>query len=199
MAIGMTKLDAVNACLLAISEYRVTALDTGNTSIQADAERVLDESTRYFCSMGWPCNTRKSFPLTPLHATPGTLVAVDTSGSAGHLPATTLRIKSAGLSQHRTLTLRGDALYDANTGATTFPAGTVIFLDIAELLTFAQCEPILKEQISAYACVVFARRRVGSQLTDAFLSQEMSIADALNPRAGSFFDKPLFSSARGEK
>ena len=188
MAIGMTKLEAVNACLQAISEYRVDVLDPTGTSIQADAERVVDESTRYHCSMGWPCNTRKSV-----------LIVVGAEGEVTvgsySLPSGTLRVKSAGPSQHRAITLRGSKLYDANTGTFTFSTGN-IFLDIAELLAFEDCEPILKEQIAAHSCVVFARRRVGSQLTDAFLSQEMSISDALNPRGGTFFDKPLFSSPK---
>ena len=191
MPIGMSKLDAVNACLQSISEYRVTALDAGGTSIQADAERVVDEATRYHCSMGWPCNTRKSIPvIIPSQST----VAVGDYG----LPTATLRVKGAGISQHRAITLRGSLLYDANAGTTTFAVGT-IFLDVAELLTFEDCEPILKEQISAYACVIFSRRRVGSQLTDAFLSQEVSVTDALNPRAGTFFDKPIFTAPSGGK
>lgn len=194
MPIGMLKLDAVNACLQAISEYRVTALDpqgANGTSIQADAERVVDEATRYHCSMGWPCNTRKSIPI---NVTTQGAVAVGAYG----LPALTLRVKGAGISQHRSITLRGSQLYDANAGTTTFAVGT-IFLDVAELLTFEDCEPILKEQISAYACVIFSRRRVGSQLTDAFLSQEVSVTDALNPRAGTFFDKPIFTAPSGGK
>lgn len=191
MPIGMSKLDAVNACLQSISEYRVTALDAGGTSIQADAERVVDEATRYHCSMGWPCNTRKSIPII---ITAQGSVAVGDYG----LPAATLRVKGAGISQHRAITLRGSQLYDANAGTTSFAAGT-IFLDVAELLAFEDCEPILKEQISAYACVIFSRRRVGSQLTDAFLSQEVSVTDALNPRAGTFFDKPIFTAPSGGK
>ena len=141
MTIGMSKLDAVNACLQAISEYRVDVLDPGGTSIQADAERIVDESTRYHCSMGWPCNTRKSALITVASA--GNV----TVGSYG-LPAGTLRVKSAGSSQHRTIVLRGDKLYDSNTGTFTFQTGD-LFLDIAELLTFEDCEPILKEQIAA--------------------------------------------------
>lgn len=191
MAIGMTKLDAVNACLQSISEYRVTALDTGGTSIQSDAERVVDESTRYHCSMGWPCNTRKAVPIV-----------VTTQGAVNvgeyGLPLKTLRVKGAGVSQHRSITIRGSQLYDANAGTLSFAVGT-IFLDIAESLSFEDCEPILKEQISAHASTIFARRRVGGQLTDAFLSQEASITDALNPRAGTFFDKPMFTAQPSEK
>lgn len=89
---GMTKLDAVNMVLSGINEYRVTSLDTGGTSVQSDAERYLDDSTRYFCAMGWPCNTRRSAAFTP--ANPSLEVTLPTS------PAV-LRIRGAGPDQHR--------------------------------------------------------------------------------------------------
>lgn len=93
---GMTKLDAVNMVLSGINEYRVTALDTNGTSVQADAERYIDDSTRYFCAMGWPCNTRRSVAYTP-------------SGGSFEVtvPASVIRIRGAGPSQHRNLVIRG--------------------------------------------------------------------------------------------
>lgn len=183
--LGQTKLDAVNGCLLAINEYRVTGLDTGGTSIQADAERVVDESTRYFCAIGYPCNTRNCVAIS---ATAGTIT----------VPAATLRIRPAGASAYRNLVLRADAVYDADRGTGVFGSTETIFLDIAELLTFENCDPMLKEEISQHAAQRFARRRIGSQTTDTFLSQELQITDSVNPKQTKFavtrlednFDKP---------
>lgn len=183
--LGQTKLDAVNACLLAINEYRVTALDTGGTSIQADAGRVVDESTRYFCAIGYPCNTRNCVAIS---ATLGIIT----------VPAATLRIKPAGASAYRNLVLRGDKVYDADQGTGTFGSTETVFLDIAELLDFEDCDPMLKEEISQHAAQRFARRRIGSQVTDTFLSQELQITDSVNPKQNKFsinriennFDKP---------
>ena len=183
--LGQTKLDAVNACLLAINEYRVTALDTGGTSIQADAGRVVDESTRYFCAIGYPCNTRNC-------------VAITASTGIITVPAATLRIKPAGASAYRNLVLRGDKVYDADQGIGTFGSTETVFLDIAELLDFEDCDPMLKEEISQHAAQRFARRRIGSQVTDTFLSQELQITDSVNPKQNKFsinriennFDKP---------
>ena len=184
--LGQTKLDAVNACLLAINEYRVTALDTTGTSIQADAERVVNESTRYFCAIGYPCNTRNCVAIT------ASTVGIIT------VPQTTLRIRPAGASAYRNLVLRGDTVYDADRGNGTFGGSEIVFLDIAELLTFEDCDPMLKEEISQHAAQRFARRRIGSQVTDTFLSQELQITDSVNPKQTKFavnrlednFDKP---------
>ena len=63
---SMTKLDAVNACLAAINEYRVTALDTNGTSIAAEAERYVDDSTRYLC----PRLSMQHHPKQGVHAKP---------------------------------------------------------------------------------------------------------------------------------
>lgn len=186
--LGMTKIDAVNACLLAISEYRVSALDTGGTSIQADAERCVDDSTRYFCAMGWPCNSRKAVPITP-HT--GTFICQAT-GASNELPTGTLAVQAAGNSQHRHLVLRGDTVYDADNGTTNFGSQSIIYMDIAELLTFVECDPMLKEEIAQHAAQRFARRRVGSPLTDGYLSNELALTDTLTKRAGALMGRPLF-------
>ena len=176
--LGQTKLDAVNNCLTAINEYRVTALDTGNNSIQADAERVVDESTRYFCSIGYQCNTKKCVTVTAI----ATVI---------ELPAATLRVKAAGSSSYRNLVLRGDNLYDADRGTATFGATEVVYLDIAELLAFEDCDPMLKEIIAQHAAQRFARRKIGSQVADAYLSQELQITTQFNKTSSVFTDESV--------
>ena len=184
--IGMTKLDAVNACLMAIGEYRVTVLDPTGTSIQSDAERVVDESTRYFCAMGWPCNTRRSVAATPSGASNTIVITTN-------IPTGTIRVKSAGPSQHRNLVLRGDTIFDSDNGTTNFGSAAVVYFDIAELLDFEDLEPILKEEVALHASQRFARRRSGSQLTDAYISQELTQVDELNTRNGTFLSQALFA------
>lgn len=181
---GMTKLDAVNMVLSGINEYRVNSLDTGGTSVQADAERYVDSSTRYFCSMGWPCNTRRSAAFTPSGAT--FAITLPTS------PAV-LRIRGAGPDQHRNLVIRGSTVYDADKGTTNMGSSATVFLDIAELLDFADLDPMLKELVSKHAQQQFARRFSSSQTADAFISQELGIVDAINPREGTFTMRPLFA------
>jgi len=182
---SMTKLDAVNACLAAINEYRVTALDTGGTSITAEAERYVDDSTRYFCAMGFPCNTLRAKAYTPAAGTFEVTLGSDT-----------LRIRSAGPDQHRNLVQRGNKVYDADKGQFSMGGTTPIYLDVAELLAFADLDPMLREQVAQHAAQRFARRTTGSQLSDAYLSQELGITDTMQPRDTTFGNRPIFVQAQ---
>ena len=69
----MTTLEAVNRILAAIGEPPVTALDTGGTTEQAEAETFLDRSRREVLSVGWYCNTDRKYendlPVTRLTVT----------------------------------------------------------------------------------------------------------------------------------
>lgn len=185
---GMTKLDAVNACLAAINEYRVSALETGTTSIAAEAERYVDSSTRYFCTMGWPCNTRRSVAFTPALA----------SGSYEINLSSTLivKIKPAGPNANRNLVIRGSKVYDADRGTFNFLNTNSVFLDVAELLAFEDLDPMLCEQVSQHASQQFARRTIGSQMSDGYLSQELGLTDAIQPREGTFSSRPIFVQAQ---
>ena len=182
---SMTKLDAVNACLAAINEYRVTALDTNGTSIAAEAERYVDDSTRYLCAQGFPCNTIRSRAYTP---SPGTLEV--------SLGSDVLRIRGSGPDQHRNLVMRGTKVYDADKGQYAMQNGNPIYLDVAELLAFADLDPMLREQVAQHASQRFARRTTGSQMSDAYLSQELGLTDSIQPREGTFSSRPIFVQAQ---
>ncbi len=54
---GLTKLQAVNELLAAITEQPATSLDTDGTSIQARAEAKLDKISTEVQEEGWNCNT----------------------------------------------------------------------------------------------------------------------------------------------
>jgi len=182
---SMTKLDAVNACLAAINEYRVTALDTNGTSIAAEAERYVDDSTRYLCAQGFPCNTIRSRAYTP---SPGTLEV--------SLGSDVLRIRGSGPDQHRNLVMRGTKVYDADKGQYAMQNSNPIYLDVAELLAFADLDPMLREQVAQHASQRFARRTTGSQMSDAYLSQELGLTDSIQPREGTFSSRPIFVQAQ---
>lgn len=183
---AITKLDAVNQCLATINEYRVTALDTGSTSIGAEAERYVDDSTRYFCAQGFPCNTLRAKAYTP----DASLEIV--------LGSSVLRVRSAGPDQHRNLVMRGTKVFDADKGQFAMSSASAVYLDVAELLDFADLDPMLREQVAQHAAQRFGRRLVGSQMSDAFLSQELAITDAMQPRDPTFGSRPLFAQAASQ-
>jgi len=167
---GMSKLDAVNVCLAAINEYRIGSLETGTTSIAAEAERYVDRSTAYFCSIGWPCNTQRARQYTPNAAQ-----QINLTGT------TVLKIKAAGPSQHRNLVIRSNMVYDADNGS--FTLGTdPIFIDVSEQLDFDDLDPFLREQVSQHAAQMFARRQNGNQLSDQYLAQELGLTDQMQLR-----------------
>ena len=188
---GMTKLDAVNACLAAINEYRVSALETGTTSIAAEAERYVDASTRYFCTMGWPCNTRRSVAFTP---------ALASGEYQINLASTTVvKIKPAGPHANRNLVIRGSKVYDADKGSFNFLSTNTVFLDVAELLAFEELDPMLCEQVSQHACQQFARRQNGNQLADQYLSQELAMTDQVQERQSTFPTAPMIAQAQQQQ
>lgn len=77
---GLTKLQAVNEVLAAITEQPATSLDTGGTSIQARAEDKLDKIDREVQEMGWHCNT-DTIVLSP-SLDPIVLYRMDTTAGA---------------------------------------------------------------------------------------------------------------------
>lgn len=138
--------------------------------------------------MGWPCNTIKAARITPVLSSGQYLIAVGAS-----LPFSTLRIKATGPDSHRNIVLRGNSAYDGDNGTLNFASANQVFLDIAESLAFSELEPILKEEVAQHAAQRFARRMIGGQITDAYLSQEIATTDAIQPRQGLFVSKPLFA------
>lgn len=77
---GLTKLQAVNELLAAITEQPATSLDTGGTSIQARAEAKLDKIDREVQEKGWHCNT-DTIILSP-SLDPLVLYRMDTTSGA---------------------------------------------------------------------------------------------------------------------
>jgi hypothetical protein len=183
---GMSKLDAVNACLAAVNEYRVTSLDTNGTSIAGEAERYVDDAARYVCAQGFPCNTRRAVSFSGAASTPFEISIASASPEI-------LRVKPVGPSAHRNLVIRGDKFYDADRSTTNFQ-GQTVFMDVAELLPFVDLDPMLKEMTVKYAAQQFARRTTQSQLADAYISQELAATELVTPKSPTFGATfPIFS------
>lgn len=189
---GMSKLDAVNACLAAVNEYRVTSLDTNGTSIAGEAERYVDDAVRYVCTQGFPCNTRRAVSFTGAGTSPFEI-------SIAAANPEILRVKPVGSTAHRNVVIRGDKLYDADRSTTNFQ-GQTVYLDVAELLTFADLDPTLKEMTVKYAAQQFARRTTQSQLADAYISQELAATELVTPKSPTFGTNfPIFSQQQPQQ
>jgi hypothetical protein len=95
--------------------------------------------------------------------------------------------------------MRGNKVYDADKGQFSMGNTNPVYLDVAELLAFVDLDPMLREQVAQHAAQRFARRTTGSQLSDAYLSQELGITDAMQPREGTFSSRPMFVQAQTQQ
>lgn len=59
----MTTLEAVNKILRALGEPKVSALDTGGASIEAEAEDFLDDASEEVQRRGWMTNTTRNYEM----------------------------------------------------------------------------------------------------------------------------------------
>lgn len=183
--LGMAKLDAVNRMIYSANERPVGSLDTGGSSIQADAERFLDEWDRAVQMQGWPENTRFFESLAP-------------SGGMIVVSADTLALWSSGPNEGFELVLNGDTVYDARNGTTTltpiltYLGQTVLYFDRVRKLAFDDCSPKLKELIASTATVYFQQRVRGSATQDAMLQQARIFFEMVTDRnAGRLSRRPI--------
>jgi hypothetical protein len=96
-----------------------------------------------------------------------------------------LMIRSSGNSPngYRSLVLQADdVVYDADRGTDKFEYDTEIYLDVTRDYNFEDVAPNMKELIVAWARLEFQRYRKGLGERDAFLLQELELAEAEWPR-----------------
>lgn len=151
--LGLTMLAAVNRLLRSVNVLPVSALDTGGSSMQARAESVLQETNINIQSRGLNSNTVRARDYTPV-------------SNEIQVASSVLMVRSAGKDQHRTLTLRGDKVYDLDGDTATFNAA--VCLDVVKLVAFEDLPPADKEHIANEATIEFQRVWRGSPDQDAF-------------------------------
>ena len=145
---NMTKLEAVNLLLDAVGESPATALDTNGTSIEGQAERILDKVERSLQAQGWNTNTRMkgaegvklNFPNVTLTVssvvgtfTAGETVTGDVTGATGRFH----QIDTLMFLSDTTLTFTAaDALTGGTSGATA-AVDSVATVSTAEIVLAA--------------------------------------------------------------
>lgn len=189
--LGLTKLTAVNRMLYAINERPVPALTTGGATIEADAERFLDDYNDVVQTYGWPENTRFYEDL-----------AADGTGIIT-VPSDTLKIWPSGRNEYRTIVLQGDQLYDMNNNTLDFGANITIQFDRVRRMGFENASPSLKELILTTATCYFQQRVRGSMSMDAMIQQERALAEMMADRNQSRLARrpinlqPIIATMRG--
>ncbi len=138
MAQQMTTLQAVNRIVRVIGEPPFPALDTGGTSVAAEAETLLDEMSMEIQTRGWHENTRRT-TISPPDVeiavsggsgtfTDGETVTETTSGATGRFH----QIDADGNMELTVLTgtfTGGETLTGGTSGGTRTGAGTTVLTE----------------------------------------------------------------------
>ena len=185
---GITKLQSVNRMLKAIGTPPTSSLDTGGSTDVAWAESTLDDMDRQIQQRGWHFNLEENHEL-----------AKDADGLIP-LEADSPVVRSR---YTRTVTTRGDNLYDTRTRSKVFTSN--VDVDQVVKLDFEDCPPTFKEYVVASAIVRFQREAQGNNKIDQFLLQDMYQAkgtwEAEDNRQGNYslFDSRSYYEIMGER
>lgn len=161
--LGLTKLEAVNRILRTYQTLPVGALDTGGTSIQAQAEQVLDEVSTQYQARGLDENTQ----MSKVYTANGSGIVTVASG--------VLNVSS----RSYRVALRGDSVINLNTYSTNWGAGASVVLDVVEEIAFESLSPGTKEAICKEAEMQFQIRYRGSPDQHQSLALETARAESL--------------------
>ncbi len=158
---GTARLDAVNEMLEAVGERPVDELDTGGTSIEADAERVLDRLDLRIQEEGWYENT-EDVELEP-----------DVNDKI-EVAATILRIDTRDSSEDMNVAVRAGYLYDLDDLTDEF--GSTVYATIVRRLGFSDLSVQLQRLIIAEACSIFHKRKIANPSWAEYLDREAARA-----------------------
>jgi len=138
---GVSKLAAVNRVLRSVGIPPVTALDTGGTTEEAEAETILDESINEVMSKGWSCNTADERTLSPSGG------EIDMSGI----------LQFSGSKYGDEYAIKNGKLYDPINDTDSAFTADVVLTDVVFQLSFDQIPEIIQKYIIAHAQLEFVR------------------------------------------
>lgn len=143
----MTKLEAVNSLLSRVGYTPVAALDTGNSSMQANAERKIDHEADRVQRMGWYFNTFENVTATP-DGSDNIVLADITSDTIYH-------IDTYGYSKSINVVVREDKLYNLDDNDETFDGP--IYVTYTKEMTWLEIPSAFQQWIVSEAAILFVR------------------------------------------
>lgn len=167
-----TTLEAVNELLEAIGEPPATVLDTGGTSIEAEAETILNREKRRVLGQG-PA-TLGAWHSTLLKETKFSLDGVAPGATPTFKDYIAVRWASR---PYLRVTVRDGVLYDMENDA-SLTTGTVT-LDVATNPSFSDLTPRMQDLVIAEAAVAFQRAKKRGREDDAVLRDKLQKARAM--------------------
>jgi hypothetical protein len=178
------KLDAVNGVLMRLGLFVVPALDTGGTTVQAQAERTIDDAELRIQRIGWHWNTR-IVEMPPIEAT-----SFITSGRVPNPRGPLLEVDTAGMTKAAGIEISMDSsgkLFLLPEMREQFDSPLTV--EIIERLPFGSIPGLFMAWIVAEAAFEFGRRHVPDRHRDeervaerqqarvAAMRQELRLAD----------------------
>lgn len=156
MALGTTKLNAVNTMLSAIGEAPINTLSGPRTGDVAIAENLIDETTRLLLTEGWDFNTETEFEL--LRDTDNEIV----------LPADTLAVRASARWRDE-MTVRGNRLYNVEDQSFTWTKNVTVTL--VRSMNFEDMPEPAKQYVTHRSARIL-RFRILSDFRDRLPSEE---------------------------
>lgn len=155
----MNKLDAINAILRRIGLTPVAALDTGGLSVQAQAERYLDDADRACQARGWHFNTRKGVTLT---RNASNKIAV---------PANTYRIDTMDVDGDKDVTVVGGFLFDLSNNTDVWTQDLIV--TYVARADFTDLPQTFADYVISEAALLFNRAHKKDKDLDGLLQAEV--------------------------
>lgn len=156
----MNKLDAVNAVLRRIGLTPVSALDTSGLSVQAQAERYLDDADLACQARGWHFNTRSNVTLTR------------NASNKISVPESTYRIDTMGTDGDKDVTVVGGYLFDLENNTDVWSQDLVV--TYVSKAAFTDLPQTFADYIISEAAFLFNRSHKKDKDLDALLQAEVA-------------------------
>lgn len=153
---AMTKLDAVNICLSAMGEPKISSLDGSAIDAQI-ASDLIDETSRSVQSRGWHWN-RDRYILSP-----------NVNGEIA-IPSNTARIDTIEGDKSTDIVVRAGKLYNKADNTTVFTKS--LTLEIYVFLEFDDLPYAAKQYITMRSARLFQQRVLGSPVLSEYSQEE---------------------------
>lgn len=153
-----TELNAVNSMLATVGEAPINTLEDLGVVDAITARSALQEVTREVLVEGYTFNTDNNFPITPEGFAP----------FEAKIPPNALNV----VPNDRTLTVRGNRLYDTSRFSYDFQGFDTIACQIIWGLEFDELPEVTRQYVALRAARRFQKRAVASDLLHSITEED---------------------------
>lgn len=153
-----TRLTAVNSMLATVGEAPINTLEDVGVVDAITAIASLDEVTREVLVEGYTFNTDENYPLKPEGFEPWEVT----------VPPSALSV----VPQDRTLTLRGNRIYNTATFGYSFEGVDEVVAQIIWNMPFDDLPEVTRQYVAIRAARRFQRRAVASDMLNAITEED---------------------------